>query len=429
MDVSVDPALSSPDQPDLPQEEAQVVPELAVREEHRLSWKRPHGVGAGLENTGNSCYLNAALQCLTHTPPLASYMLSREHSQNCCHRGACMMCAMEAHVTQSFLYSGDVIQPSEMLTAAFHKHREEDAHEFLMFTLNAMHTSCLPGSKLMGCTSKQSSIIHEIFGGSWESKIKCLCCQATTDTLEPFLDITLDIQTAQSVNQALENLVKEEKLCGENAYHCDICWKNTPASKTLIVKDAPQVLLLVLNRFEEFTGDKKDREVSYSEFLDFQPYVSQSPRDPLLYVLYAVLVHDGMTCHSGHYFCYVRAGNGHWYKMNDSSVTRCDMKSVLSEPAYVLFYVQQTELKKNLWMLPQAEHQAGESRHTTINRGSPTEAEEAPDHIENTTVQDFLGHWKAPKPLVNLGKHGSLAANEVVILQSTHGDGLEEEPS
>lgn len=146
-----------------------------------------HGVGAGIENTGNSCYLIAALQCLTHTLHLVNYMLSWEHSQNCCHQGDCLMCAMAAHVTRSLLYSGVVIQPLEKLTTAFHKHRQEDAHEFLMFTLYAMPTSCLPASKLLGCTSGQSSLIHEIFGGSWKSQLKCLHCNETTDLLEPLL--------------------------------------------------------------------------------------------------------------------------------------------------------------------------------------------------------------------------------------------------
>lgn len=38
---TTDPTLSSPDKPDLPQDEAQVVPELAAREEFSLRWKRP----------------------------------------------------------------------------------------------------------------------------------------------------------------------------------------------------------------------------------------------------------------------------------------------------------------------------------------------------------------------------------------------------
>ena len=94
-----------------------------------------HGVGAGLENTGNRCYLKAAMQCLAHTLPLVN---SWKHSQNCCHQEVFMVCAMEAHVTQSLLYSEDVIQPIENLTTAFHKHRHVDAHEF---HLDAMPTS------------------------------------------------------------------------------------------------------------------------------------------------------------------------------------------------------------------------------------------------------------------------------------------------
>uniref|UniRef100_A0A9L0TLS3 Ubiquitin specific peptidase 42 n=1 Tax=Equus caballus TaxID=9796 RepID=A0A9L0TLS3_HORSE len=46
-----------------------------------LKWQQTHRVGAGLQNLGNTCFANAALQCLTYTPPLANYMLSHEHSK------------------------------------------------------------------------------------------------------------------------------------------------------------------------------------------------------------------------------------------------------------------------------------------------------------------------------------------------------------
>lgn len=48
-----------------------------------LKWERAYRVGAGLHNLGNTCFLNSTVQCLTYTPPLANYLLSKEHSRNC----------------------------------------------------------------------------------------------------------------------------------------------------------------------------------------------------------------------------------------------------------------------------------------------------------------------------------------------------------
>ncbi|CAO2582576.1 Ubiquitin carboxyl-terminal hydrolase 17-like protein E [Lemmus lemmus] len=406
--------------------ESQVAAELTARGKPRMSWERFQGVGAGLQNTGNSCYLNAALQCLKHTPPLANYMLSREHSQSCSHQGGCPMCAMEAHVTQSFRYSGEVMQPSKKLTGAFHKHKQEDAHEFLMFTLNAMHESCLRGSTHSEAPSENSTPIRAIFGGSWRSQIKCLHCQATSDSFNSFLDIPLDIQAAQSVKQALGDLVMAEELCGENAYHCDYCQGKTTASKTLTIQTAPKVLLLVLNRFSDFTGDKVDRKVSYPESLDLRPYMTQPNSGPSLYVLCAVLVHAGLTCHRGHYFCYVRAGNGKWYKMDDSNVARCDVTSVLSEPAYVLFYVRETDLEKDSIIGPVGT--VGQGQQRKLNRGSCVGAAESRRPVESAAAKEIsLDQWNAlqghnrPKPALNLRKiESTLPVGAVVIHQPRH---------
>lgn len=40
-------------------------------------------------------------------------------------------------------------------------------------------------------------------------------------------------------------------------------------------------------------------------------------------------------------FCGVsQASNGQWYQMNDSSVSVSDIRSVLNQQAYVLFYIK-----------------------------------------------------------------------------------------
>ncbi|NXH45337.1 UBP42 hydrolase, partial [Dicaeum eximium] len=334
-----------------------------------MDWRQKRRPGAGLYNLGSTCYLNVILQCLTYTAPLTNYLLSRQHSRFCHRQGFCMMCIMEAHVRKVLYSSAVAIRPravirdlkrkqlqvlrevffpsvrGELLTSfldigEFKPDVPGDAYEFLRCTLNAMHRACLSRSSNSDSSSQETTIIHEIFGGFLRSRVTCLSCKTVFDFYKVFLDVLLKIKGTLSLSTALEGFVKPRQMDGKKLFKCSKCKKKVAASKMVTVHHAPRVLTMCLGRADEQTSRKLSQVVEYPEYLDLRPYTSDPGGEPVLYSLYAVVVHAGHTCLGGHFFCYTKVSNGQWYKMNDVSVESCGIHTVLEQQAYLLFYAR-----------------------------------------------------------------------------------------
>ena len=200
-----------------------------------------------------------------------------------------------------------------------------------------------------------------------------------------------------------------------------------------------QFLVLVLKRFTQVSRPKRAQEVHYPQCFDMQPYTSEWKAGPLGYVLYAERVHSRWSCERGHYFAYVRAGNGQWYKMDDAKVAACDESAALSQSAYVLFYS-----REGAWQGAAGGGAAAPLAADPTHPGEPDPAgpgEPAGDasgrapgsgvsagdtEVEGISLEQWrrLQEHNRPKPASDLRKIPSaLPAGAVVIHQSKHGGG------
>ncbi|KAM0918431.1 hypothetical protein ACQ4PT_008968 [Festuca glaucescens] len=269
-------------------------------------------IGAGLQNLGNTCYLNSVLQCLTYTEPFAAYLRSGRHKSSC-------------------------------ISRSFRNSRQEDAHELMVNLLESMHKCCLPsGVPSESASAYEKSLVHKIFGGRLRSQVKCTRCLHCSNKFDPFLDLSLDIGKATTLVRALENFTEDELLDGgKKQYQCERCRQKVVAKKRFTIDRAPNVLTVHLKRFSPFNPREKiDKKVDFQPVLDLEPFVSDSKGADYKYSLYGVLVHAGWSTQSGHYYCYVRTSSGMWHNLDDNQVRQVCEADVLKQKAYMLFYVR-----------------------------------------------------------------------------------------
>lgn len=132
--------------------------------------------------------------------------------------------------------------------------------------------------------------------------------------------------------------------------HCDNCKQKTTWDRHVFIRDAPEVLIVQINRFSPGYPARNAAKVSFKGDLDITEQLdghAVKGGEKLKYKLNAVVYHSGTMIHSGHYVCNVKGPTGEWCLIDDHKVTRIDGDITTYRPPvkgrvpYVLVYTRQ----------------------------------------------------------------------------------------
>lgn len=309
---------------------------------------RLDGAMKGLTNVGNSCYLNAALQCMFHVPALANYVLGGWADKDL-FKKRINACAFAQEYTRLVNEYWKTQEPKVLDTTgvwgcltkvhkSFANGNPHDAHEAWVVMMKCLHDAWSRTPRIQPSPAEEHvdkgaweahiakdgySILTELFVGQME-RIVDDGKEYRSTTYEHFQGLSLDIAGCTSVFQAVSKAFAPETVEGYTMEDGTVA--TVTLTKRLVY--SPAVLVLHLKRFDD-SGDKVDRYIQYSTTLD----VPGQGR----YELFAVCFHR----HS-HYVaaCEVL---GQWHAMDDHTVTLLDINTVVNKDAYLLMYKKRLE--------------------------------------------------------------------------------------
>ncbi|KAL3046298.1 hypothetical protein OYC64_004330 [Pagothenia borchgrevinki] len=270
----------------------------------------------GLYNQGATCYLNSVLQVLFMTPELHD----RLHSQS--------------PITDQEL--GKVFKKikvekcgTENITESLgikNVHQQRDAAECLELILH-----------------KVSPNASEVFQGQLTYMTQCSKGHIINEETNPFRTLPLSLRNTHdatyNVERGFERTFETKSYSGDNMVYCNECEKKTEATSECDMDTFPQILVLLLKRFEFDFNTMSDIK---SDCCVDVPYTLQ--KKDKKYSLYGMVNHYG-SLRGGHYTATLLSNEDKtWYEFNDDAVNKVEEQpfaktgTYSSSSAYLLVY-------------------------------------------------------------------------------------------
>lgn len=292
------------------------VPDAAI-EQKIDSDASPRTPVIGMENIGNTCFLNCIMQCLFHGP-LWHYLCEARHKQTC-RESACIVCDLEDLVQQySRCTKVGWVKPETVARRMLTKDvgmdfgRMHDAHEFMALLLDRLLTSNLKGAPEHDSHDLQDAqecmtLQHHLFGSLLVNVVECEGCgYKTPGRAERSVVFMLPMQAppdasssglrawvrgaaqrvgervgvVEGASETVEDLLRYFISPVEiEDYRCDGCGKKAVdmGGKRICMRealaDAPRVLALAIKRFSGGHFGKLCKPVTFEQTLDLAPFI------------------------------------------------------------------------------------------------------------------------------------------------------------
>ncbi|CAZ81196.1 unnamed protein product [Tuber melanosporum] len=282
----------------------------------------------GLKNQGATCYLNSLLQSLYFTNSFrkAVYQIPTENEP----------LSNSALTLQRLFYllqtSNEAVGTYE-LTRSFGWETQDIFAQQDVQELNRILMESLE-QKMKGTEAENS--LTKLFVGKTKTYIKCINVDYTSERIEDFWDIQLNVRGFKNLDESFKDYIAVETMDGENKYFAEGHGLQD-AKKGVIFESFPEVLHLHLKRFEydlnTYAMQKVNDHYEFPQEFDAAPYLSEDAdkSEPYSYALHGVLVHSG-DLNAGHYYAFLKPEkDGKFLKFDDDRVTKATLRETMDE--------------------------------------------------------------------------------------------------